>query len=473
MPGRTGRTITARRAPPPRQPQSALTRGVRDGQHLDGGAGREGGLARRDRPPGVGPGQLADRPRPRLAGVATGSRRGSSRRPGRASRAPSPRRRAGRTSPGRARPGERAWSSGARPEGGQQRGREQLEDDRGGQGIAGQPDDRRGPGPVVAAGRPRGPGLAWPSSAGWPGRTATPVTATPPTWASTAAVWSPRPRLDPAMTSTRSAPEGQPRSSAASASGSSGSTSLTCGQRAQLTAARGEHERVGVDDVARPRGDPTGRISSPVGMIATAGRRATAPSRARPPRRRPGRPAAAGGPAGSSTSPAAKSSPSARTCCPVAAPGAVHLSGPRRPATPPSACGSSRSRTTTVSRPAGIGSPVSIHSNAPAGRRTVPSASGPRRSVGGAHGDAVHGGAGAAGRRPAGGHRRGGDPAERLSRPEPARRPCPRQPARERVKPPLVGGRRAGQASLAGLTPGPPPVGGRRRASWRYPLTPA
>ena len=39
---------------------------------------------------------------------------------------------------------------------------------------------------------------------------------------------------------------------------------------------------------------------------------------------------------------------------------------------PPSCCGSSHSRITTVSAPAGIGSPVSIHSNVPAGSRTAP-----------------------------------------------------------------------------------------------------
>ena len=37
----------------------------------------------------------------------------------------------------------------------------------------------------------------------------------------------------------------------------------------------------------------------------------------------------------------------------------------------PSSCGSSHSRITTVSAPAGIGSPVSIHSNVPAGSRTA------------------------------------------------------------------------------------------------------
>ena len=43
--------------------------------------------------------------------------------------------------------------------------------------------------------------------------------------------------------------------------------------------------------------------------------------------------------------------------------------------TPPSSCGSSHSRSTTVSASAGIGSPVSIHSNVPAGSRTaLPSA---------------------------------------------------------------------------------------------------
>ena len=40
----------------------------------------------------------------------------------------------------------------------------------------------------------------------------------------------------------------------------------------------------------------------------------------------------------------------------------------------PSSCGSTHSRITTVSAPAGIGSPVSIHSNVPAASGTTPPA---------------------------------------------------------------------------------------------------
>ena len=62
-----------------------------------------------------------------------------------------------------------------------------------------------------------------PSTTGCPGRTATPCTASVPTWATTDAVWSPRPALDPAMITTRSARSAASCTAAAIRSGSSGS----------------------------------------------------------------------------------------------------------------------------------------------------------------------------------------------------------------------------------------------------------
>ena len=217
--------------------------------------------------------------------------------------------------------------------------------------------------------------FTWPSSAGWPGRTAIPATATAPTWARTAPVLSSRPRLDPAMTSTRSAPRAARLISAARASGSSDCTSLTT-----AAAPSSRHRAASISELVsmmspRRSAAPTVRISSPVGMIATTGRLYTATD-AWPPAaaaaRSPGR---SRRPARTSTSPAPKSSPARRTCLPRTTPVLPVMM------TLPSACGSSHSRSTTVSAPSGMGSPVSIHSNAPGGSRTGSPARAPAPSA--------------------------------------------------------------------------------------------
>ncbi len=192
---------------------------------------------------------------------------------------------------------------------------------------------------------------------------------------------------------------------------------------------------------------PTGLISSPVGMIATTGRRATVTVTCPPAAAAARSPGRSRRPAGTRGCPAPKSSPAVRTFRPRAAwPVRCPSPGPPPAAvmtTLPSACGSRRSRTITVSALAGIGSPVSIHSNKPAGSRTAwPSAgSSPadpgdsdgacRGEVGRAHRDPVHGRAVGARRRPPGHDRRGGDPPERLADRDPlavppvARAPVP------------------------------------------------
>ena len=170
------------------------------------------------------------------------------------------------------------------------------------------------------------------------------------------------------MTSTRSAASAARRISAVIASGSSGCTSLTRG-RAPASPARAASRRELLSVTSPgPSADPTGRISSPVGMIATTGRRATSsvscPAAAAPAR-------SAGRrrwPAGMSSSPAGKSSPMARTFSPRGA-------GPVIWALP-SASNWTRSRSTTVSMPAGIGSPVSTQVNDVAASCHTPTAAG-------------------------------------------------------------------------------------------------
>ena len=157
------------------------------------------------------------------------------------------------------------------------------------------------------------------------------------------------------------------------------------GHRAELAAAGGEHERVRVDDVAEPGHAPgrpdlvpgrDDRDDGPPGdrhRGVPAGRRGGQVAGPQPPprghqdlaRRRSPRPPRAR---------SARGSRAAGRRLPALAAAAI--------TTPPSACGSRRSRTTTVSVPAGIGSPVSIHSNDPAASRTVPSPADPAAGAG-------------------------------------------------------------------------------------------
>ncbi len=168
------------------------------------------------------------------------------------------------------------------------------------------------------------------------------------------------------MTSTTSAASAARRTSAVIASGSSGWTSLTSG-RAPVSPARraSQRELLSTTSPGR-RADPIGLISSPVGMIAATGLRAvssvTCPAAAAA-ARSAGR---SRWPAGISSRPAEMSSPLARTCRPRGA-------GPVIQALP-SAPGWTRSRSTTVSVPAGIGSPVSTQANADAASRHRPTA---------------------------------------------------------------------------------------------------
>ena len=168
------------------------------------------------------------------------------------------------------------------------------------------------------------------------------------------------------MTSTMSAARAARLISRAITSGSSGCTSLTRG-RAPVSPAR-EASRTELLSVTSPgpSADPTGRISSPVGMIAATGRRATvsvacpaAAAVARSAGRRRW-------PAGMSSSPAGKSSPAARTFRPGGAGPVIW--------TLPSAWSRTRSRSTTVSMPTGTGLPVSTQVNEAAASCHTPAA---------------------------------------------------------------------------------------------------
>ena len=201
---------------------------------------------------------------------------------------------------------------------------------------------------------------------------------------------------------------------------------------------------------------PTGRISSPVGMIATTGRRATATVACPPAAAAARSPGRSRRPAGTSSSPAAKSSPAARTFLPrAAATVAPPSAGRAAMSTPPSSCGSSRSRIdhgvgARRHRVAGV-DPLERPGRQPHRGRPARAGSGAprrqRRPVGRAHRDAVHRGAVATrgdGQRAV--HRRGGDPAERLVDRDPLGTPClgdhrpRRQPARaSESSPPRVG----------------------------------
>ena len=218
------------------------------------------------------------------------------------------------------------------------------------------------------------PGLAWPSSTGWPGRTATPGHRDAADLGEHGGGVVAAPAAGPGDDEHEVGVRRRPPDLGGQRVGVVRLHRADRRHRADLPASRGEHERVGVGDVAGRSAAPTGLISSPVGMIATAGRRATA-SVACPPAaaaaRSPGR---SRRPAGTRSSPAAKSSPG-RTDVPAARRQVAAGPRPRR-WTLPSSCGSSRSRIITVSVPAGIGSPVSIHSNVPAASRTAP----PRRA---------------------------------------------------------------------------------------------
>jgi len=160
------------------------------------------------------------------------------------------------------------------------------------------------------------------------------------------------------MTRTRSAASPASHVAAARTSGSSGCTSVTTGMAPHCTVrAASIREFVSVNSPG-PSTEPTGRISSPVGMMATMGCRATG-SAAWPPAAAALRSAGVSRrPAAMSSSPAWKSSPLARTWRP-------RVTGPATRALP-SGRSATRSRSTTVSVPAGMGSPVSIEVNAAA-----------------------------------------------------------------------------------------------------------
>ena len=130
------------------------------------------------------------------------------------------------------------------------------------------------------------------------------------------AVWSSRPTLDPARTSTRSATAAARLTAAAIAVGSSGCTSLTAVQAPAWAARAASMTELLSTMSPRPSGVPTGRTSSPVGTIATTGclvtsrvvwPAAAAAARSAGRSRRP---------AGTSRAPTAKSSPRVRTFSP-------------------------------------------------------------------------------------------------------------------------------------------------------------
>ena len=261
-------------------------------------------------------------------------------------------------------------------------------------------------------------------------------------------MWSPRPRLDPAITSTRSASAADRLISAASASGSSGCTALTAGRApACRHRAASMSELVSVKSPGRSAA-PTGLISSPVGMIATAGRRATA-SVACPPAAAAARSAGRSRrPAGTRSSPAAKSSAAARTFLPRGA-----RSPPARPVTrtPPSSRGTTRSRIdhgvgARRHRVAGVDplerAPRQHHLITGIRRHGAGRGSGYNSGGdhGGGHRDAVHRGAVRPRQRPARVHRGSRDAAEALGRRHVLRgwRGPPSGP-RQRVRPPRVG----------------------------------
>ena len=260
---------------------------------------------------------------------------------------------------------------------GEQRRGEDVEGERRRDRVAGRAEDR---GPGVAVDDPEHDGM--------PGLTATPCTASVPASATTAAVWSSRPALEPAITITRSDLAAAVRTAATICSGTSGATSKRWASQPAASACAASITEFVSGSSPSPSSEPTGRSSSPVGITVTTGRRRTTSSVA------PAAPAAATStgrsrwPAGSSSSAALTSSPIERTCWYGAA-------AARSSTASPSLCTSSRM--TTASKSPGIGSPVSTTSKAPASRRTGAGLARTDR-VRGAHRDAVHRG-GVEGRR--------------------------------------------------------------------------
>ena len=110
-----------------------------------------------------------------------------------------------------------------------------------------------------------------PSTTGWPGRTATPCTASVPTSATTAAVWSSRPALEPAITITRSDLAAAARTAAAISAGTSGTTSKRCASHPAASAWAASITELVSGSWPSPSSDPTGRSSSPVGITVTTG----------------------------------------------------------------------------------------------------------------------------------------------------------------------------------------------------------
>ncbi len=198
-----------------------------------------------------------------------------------------------------------------------------------------------------------------PITTGCPGRTATPCTASTPSSATTCAVQSSRPALEPASTMTRSLTAAASWTARAIRLGWSGTTSVTVTSAPSSRACSASINELVSGISPGPSGVPTGRISSPVGSTVTRGDRRTTTSvtpAAAAAARSTGRSRC---PAGSSSSVAATSSPIDRTLVQGAMPA---RSSARASAPDPLWCTSSR--ITTASRPAGIGSPVSTTSNA-------------------------------------------------------------------------------------------------------------
>ncbi len=89
-----------------------------------------------------------------------------------------------------------------------------------------------------------------PSATGCAGRSATPCATSSPWRSSTAAVWSARPREEPAITSTRSLVAAARTTAAPIASASSGRDGRRSQQRARIARQRLQHRPVGIGDLA-------------------------------------------------------------------------------------------------------------------------------------------------------------------------------------------------------------------------------
>ena len=164
------------------------------------------------------------------------------------------------------------------------------------------------------------------------------------------------------MTSTTSATRAARRTSAAIAAGSSGCTSLMRGQAPICSAREASMRELLSVTSPGPSAEPIGWISSPVGMIAATGRRAIS-SVTCPVAAAAARSAVAGdGLPGAATGRPGSPRPLARTFNPGPAPVPAIRALPSEPSW-------TRSRSTTVSMPAGTGSPVSTQANEDAASR--------------------------------------------------------------------------------------------------------